>query len=150
MIVCRPAAQEEFPVAAGLRQEMGVEMGSDLDARGAEWRAKFCAYFGSKQSEGRGELFLVFDGDRAVGMTAISITDEWRAYCFGTRFAFINAVYVKPEYRRRGIGRELMKHAVTWARERNCLRVRLRTSEDGRALYESVGFKTGREMELDL
>jgi GNAT superfamily N-acetyltransferase len=150
MIAYRAVTLDELPIAAELRQEMGQEMGSDLEARGNEWRAKFCIFFGTRIAQDQGCFLLAFDDGRPVGMVAISLTDEWRAFCFGMRFAFINAVYVKPDYRRRGIGRELMNRAIAWARDRRCNRVRLRTSEDGRALYESVGFVAGREMELEL
>ena len=150
MIEYRPAAPAEFPVAAQLRHEMGIEMGTDLDAAGANWRRRFAAFFAGKQGVNRGRLFLAFDGEQAVGMTAITLTEEWRTFCFGTRFGWVNAVFVKPGYRRRGIARELLRRAVDWARERGCVRVRLRTSSEGRALYEQAGFHAGREMELDL
>lgn len=150
MIGCRPATLDEFPVAAQLRAEMGLDWGEDYDAAEPKWRARFCEYFAALQRDGRGQLFLTFDGETPVGMTIVSLRDEWRSYVFGTRFAFVNAVYVKPAYRRRGIGRGLMLRAIAWAEEKKCTRIRLRTSEEGRALYESVGFRSGREMERDL
>jgi GNAT superfamily N-acetyltransferase len=69
---------------------------------------------------------------------------------FGTESAWVNAVYVRPAYRRRGVGRRLMELIVAWARERDCVNVRLRASEDGKLLYETLGFHQGREMELPL
>ncbi len=150
MIRCRPADASEFPVAAQLRQEMGLEMGSDLDARDAGWRTRFCLYFAGKQGMNHGRLFLAFDDGAPIGMAAVSLTDEWRAFCFNMRFAHVNAVYVRPDYRRRGIARELMQCTIAWAKAQGCARLRLRTSEEGRALYESVGFQAGREMELAL
>ena len=150
VIECRRAAIEDLVPAAQLRAEMAVEMGNDLDASGTGWRAKFCEFFGEKQRAGCGQLFLAFDGAAPIGMTIISLAQEWRSFCFGTRFGFVNAVYVKPEYRRRGVGRQLLDAATLWAREKGCVRVRLRTSEEGRRLYESAGFVPGREMELEL
>lgn len=140
----------QFPVAVPLRAEMAAEMGSHLDMSGTAWRDRFCTFFRDKQRDGRAQLFLAYDENEAIGMTIVSLTNEWRTFCFGTQFAFVNAVYVRPEYRRRGAGRELMRRAIEWARAAGCARVRLRTSEEGRALYESVGFHRGREMELDL
>ncbi len=63
---------------------------------------------------------------------------------------YINGVYVQPDRRRRGIARRLMLAAIGWLREKGCVAVRLRASEDGRALYTTLGFKPGVEMELPL
>lgn len=150
MVECRQARADEFPLAAALRQEMAQEMGDDFDARAPGWRAKFCAYFAGKQRAGVAHLVLAFDGDEAVGCAVVSILDDYRRFAFNTPSAFVNAVYVKPAYRRQGIARRLMEMAVAWARQFGCVRVRLRSSEEGRALYSAMGFKAGREMELPL
>lgn len=149
-IECRAGRAGDFPAAAQLRQEMALEMGGDFDALARDWRAKFCAYFGGKQSTGSAQLFMAYDGETPVGCATISIADDYRRYCFDMPVAHVNAVYVRVEYRRRGIATTLMQLAIGWARERGCVRVRLRASEDGRFLYRQIGFRDGREMELDL
>lgn len=150
MINCREAAFDEYPLAAQMRQEMALEMGDDLDAEYPGWRPKFCAFFGGRQGCGKAQLFLAFEDDRAVGMATVSINDDYRRFVLGVASAYVNAVYVHPEYRRRGIARRLMQLILAWARSRDCARVRLRSSEDGRPLYESLGFMPGREMEFHL
>jgi len=60
-------------------------------------------------------------------------------------------VYVAPEHRRRGLARRLTETMVAWCRERGLARVTLHASDDGRALYESLGFRApGNEMRLVL
>jgi GNAT superfamily N-acetyltransferase len=149
-VECRAAGSDEFPAAAQLRAEMARGMGSDFDALSKDWRAKFCAYFGGKQASGNAQLFLAYDGETPVGCAIVSLPDEYRRECFGIVHAHVNAVYVKPALRRQGIGRKLMELVLAWARKRGCSRVRLRTSDEGRLLYETLGFRNGREMELDL
>jgi GNAT superfamily N-acetyltransferase len=149
-VQCRAASADEYGAAAQLRHEMSVETGHDFDARAADWRDRFRAYFAAKQAAGVAQLFLAYDGADPVGCAVISILDEYRRCAFGTLTAFVNCVYVRPAYRRSGIGRRLMELAIAWAVGRGCVRVRLRTSDEGRRLYESLGFHTGREMELDL
>jgi GNAT superfamily N-acetyltransferase len=146
----RAARFDEFPLAAALRQEMSLEMGGDFDALAPDWRAKFCQYFGGKQAAGNAQLFLAFDAGAPVGCATISILDDYRNFVFNQRAAHVNAVFVKPAYRRRGIARRLMEMLIAWARERGCTRVRLRASDDGRLLYQALGFAAGREMELSL
>jgi GNAT superfamily N-acetyltransferase len=149
-IECRAAGGDEYPAAAQLRQEMALEMGGDFDARSREWRARFCAYFAGKQASGNAQLFLAFDEGTPIGCATVSLTDDYRRYCFGVLSAHVNAVYVQPAYRRTGIASRLMRLAIAWAREHGCKRVRLRASEEGRFLYDALGFQAGREMELDL
>jgi GNAT superfamily N-acetyltransferase len=150
MLEVREARDGELSIAAGLRQEMSLETGGNFDGLRPGWRAGFCEFFSAKQRAGEGQLFLAFDGEAAVGMTIVTILDDYRRYAFGTPSAFVNAVFVQPPYRRRGIARSLMRAAIAWARGRGCTRVRLRSSDEGRALYESLGFRAGREMEIDL
>ena len=147
---CRAAGPEWYLAAAALRQEMALEMGADFDAAAPDWRTTFAAYFGGKQSSGNAQLFLAYDGPAAIGCAVVTLDDNYRRSCFGTLGAYVNAVYVQPAYRRRGIAARLMNLAVAWAREKGCLRVRLRASDEGRRLYESLGFEPGREMELHL
>jgi GNAT superfamily N-acetyltransferase len=149
-VECRAAGADEFALVAELRGEMAREMGSSFDALAPDWRPKFTAYFGGKQAGGSAQAFLAYDGQTPVGCAIVSIPDEYRRFVFGICNAHVNAVFVRPEYRRRGIARQLMQLAIAWARERGCTRVRLRASEDGRALYSQLGFEPGREMELDL
>lgn len=151
MIECRPALQKELAAVARLRAQMAQEMGGDWDIAHPGWRTRFMQFFGGKQHSGRSQIFVATDGDDLVGLAIISIlTDDYRTFALNLPRAHVNAVFVKPEYRRQGIARRLMRLAIDWARRNGCVRVFLRTSEDGRALYESMGFKAGREMELGL
>lgn len=145
----RAARPDEYLYAAQLRGEMALEMGDDFDARVRDWRTKFAQYFFNKHAAGSAELFLALDGGDPVASVLISILDDYRSFVFDMKTAWINGVFVKPLYRRRGIARSLMRMAIDWAREKRCRRVRLRTSDEGRDLYASLGFATGREMELN-
>lgn len=146
----RRARLDEYLAAAEMRQQMSVEHDGSFDARSAGWRARYCAYFAGKQGAGKGQLFLAFDGERAIGMAIISLLENYRTEIFNVRFAYVNSVYVYPEYRRQGIARRLMQMAMEWARELGCTQVRLRASSEGRPLYESLGFHATSEMQLDL
>lgn len=66
----------------------------------------------------------------------------------GAEEAYILNVYTEPDYRRRGVARKLMETIIAWAQARGCERVTLHPSEDGRALYESLGFVPTDELRL--
>jgi GNAT superfamily N-acetyltransferase len=149
-IELRPARSDEFAHAAEMRRQMSVEHDGDFDARSASWRDRYVAYFSGKQEEGKAQLFLAYDGEKPAGMAIVSMLENYRTAIFDIRFAYVNSVFVYPEYRRRGIARGLMDLTLAWARERGCSQVRLRASDQGRPLYASLGFRPSTEMQLDL
>lgn len=56
-------------------------------------------------------------------------------------------VWTDPDFRRRGLARELVTRCLEAARERGVTRLGLGTTEAGRALYEALGFRvSGTEM----
>ena len=56
------------------------------------------------------------------------------------RCAYIMNMYVRPDYRRRGIATAILDLLVTDARERGAGRIALEATEAGRPLYEKYGF----------
>jgi GNAT superfamily N-acetyltransferase len=55
-------------------------------------------------------------------------------------------VYTEPEWRGRGIARALMRVLMDWAVTRGADRIVLHASDQGRPLYESLGFHPTNEM----
>lgn len=68
----------------------------------------------------------------------------------GVPRANILNVYTDPEYRRLGLARQLMDEALSWCRSRGIQTVILHASNEGRALYQSLGFRPTNEMRLML
>lgn len=66
------------------------------------------------------------------------------------RRAWILNVYTCPEYRRQGIARRLMQTMIESCRQAGFQSVALHSSDEGRPLYESLGFKPTQEMKLVL
>jgi GNAT superfamily N-acetyltransferase len=57
-------------------------------------------------------------------------------------------VYTEPAYRRQGLARELMKKVMEWCAREGVETVILHASEEGRPLYERLGFEATNEMRL--
>jgi len=57
-------------------------------------------------------------------------------------------VYTEPAYRRQGLARRLMRVAMDWCEKEGVEGVILHASEEGRSLYESLGFEPTNEMRL--
>ena len=69
------------------------------------------------------------------------------AFAEGRHGLVIN-VFTEPEWRRQGIGELLMKEIIEWSKEEKLDRLVLHASEDGRRLYERLGFVLTNEMKF--
>jgi ribosomal protein S18 acetylase RimI-like enzyme len=66
------------------------------------------------------------------------------------RRAYVYNVYVAPEHRRRGLARQLMDEVLAHCRAENIRTVWLHASDEGRPLYDKMGFVATNEMKLVL
>jgi GNAT superfamily N-acetyltransferase len=55
-------------------------------------------------------------------------------------------MYVESDARRRGLGRQLMTAILAWLPGTDVVRLVLHASDEGRPLYESIGFVPTNEM----
>jgi len=62
------------------------------------------------------------------------------------RQAIIQNVYAEPDWRRRGLATLLIKRIIDWARQEGIDSLVLHASDEGRALYERLGFIATTEM----
>lgn len=65
----------------------------------------------------------------------------------GCQGAIIN-VFTEREWRRRGLGALLMRRIIAWSRQQGVESLVLHASDEGRELYERLGFVTTNEMRL--
>ena len=65
-----------------------------------------------------------------------------------TERAMILNVYTEPEFRKRGIARQIMLAILAWVKEHGLNAVNLHASDEGRRLYEKLGFEATNEMRL--
>lgn len=97
-------------------------------------------------------LYVAEVAGRIVGMGGLVVVDRPphpRSRRSGE--GFIVNVYTLPRWRGRGVGRAIMDALVAEGRRLRLRRVYLRTSDGGRSLYESMGFRDpGNYLSLDL
>jgi GNAT superfamily N-acetyltransferase len=62
------------------------------------------------------------------------------------RQGIIINVFTEPEWRRQGIASMLMKEMIKWSRTENLDWLTLHASDEGRAIYERLGFNPTNEM----
>ena len=150
-ITIREGTVADIREIARQRRRMCEDMNySDAEALSA-MTALTADYLNKAIPEGSFRSWLACDNSRVVGGGAVVIS-PWpsHAYDLDCRRATILNVYTEPEYRRRGIARQIMETVIAWCRQQGFARVSLHASEHGRPLYESLGFVDSNEMRLNL
>ena len=150
-VVIREATPND--VAEILRHRRGMYEGMDYKderALGAMVSASE-PYFLEALANGSFRGWLALAGERVVGGGGIVIS-PWPShpYDLECRKATILNMFVDPDYRRRGIARQLMKIMIDWCRDESFSTVSLHASKNGRPLYEALGFEPTNEMRLKL
>ena len=95
--------------------------------------------------------FIASDGDRIVSSLFLAIIPNLTRG--GQSNGFIENVITHEEYRRKGIGKKLMKMAIDYGKANNCYKIILLSNikrKESHLFYESCGFngdsKRGYEM----
>jgi len=65
------------------------------------------------------------------------------------RQAIIQNVFTEPEWRRRGLAAILIERIIDWTRKKGIDSLVLHASDEGRALYERLGFIATTEMRFN-
>jgi GNAT superfamily N-acetyltransferase len=150
-VAIREASTADIPEIVRQRRAMYEDMHyNDLGALTAMARLS-TDYLEKAMPEGSFRAWLAVERDLALAGGAVVIS-PWPAhpYDLECRRATILNVYTDPAYRRRGLARRLMQTIIAWCEHEGFARVTLHASEDGRHLYESLGFEASNEMRLKL
>ncbi|MCQ2193404.1 MAG: GNAT family N-acetyltransferase [Paludibacteraceae bacterium] len=136
--IVEKAQHEEAIIIAGFQVDMAEEsektlLDSSLVERGVSEGMK---------DENKGVYYVVKTEDGIV-VGSLFLTREWSDWRCAW-YWWIQSVYVRPEYRRRGAYRALYEYVKQKARENNVSCVRLyvdKTNRQGMATYASLGMR---------
>lgn len=145
-VTIREATLADLPLLLRYRRAMAEEM--DADRLGvSRMLVALEAYLRTAIPEGRWHSWIAEPG----GCSSVEIV-QWvpgRQDPTPLR-AWIHSVYVDRLFRRRGIGRRLTETIIAWCHRQGFQWIYLHASEQGRHLYESLGFEPCSEMRLKL
>lgn len=128
---------ELIPTALKMRREMlGVIFEHDEESFEGEFSDRTEEFF----KHGDQTTVLAFDGDAAVGCATICYMKLMPSFDPSEKRAHIMNVYVRREYRRRGIAREMLNFVLDEAKRRGVSYVSLDATEQGKPLYKELGF----------
>jgi GNAT superfamily N-acetyltransferase len=156
----RLALPDDAPLIAQHRARMFQDMGQVPESSFAEFRARCEPRIRAMLETGEYVGWLACPDDQpshVVAGVGVQVrqtlphpsgeVDDNFAIAEGRQGLIIN-VFTEPEWRRRGVAGLLMQEIIAWAREQRLDRLVLHASDEGRALYEGVGFKPSNEMRL--
>ena len=132
-----PADAEDLAHLRGLMHAaMGVQELSD------EWRATTVDAFRRRLAAEDFVAFGIEEEGRLVSCGAGWLQEHLPSpYQLDPRRGHIASMSTEPEWRRRGYARDVFAALMDWFAVAGVPRVDLRATDDGRALYESFGFR---------
>jgi len=127
-------------------RDMGYADESALDSM----TARFRPWLRRKMEAGEYLAWFALAPDSSIASGLGLRLMDWPPHMVGSgewRGNILN-VYTEPVYRRQGMARALMQVALKWCAASRLETVILHASEEGRGLYESLGFEPTNEMRL--
>ncbi len=148
----REATPDDLSVIVTHRRRMFEDMGHSnpalLDAAEPEVRR----WTADRLANGRYRGWLAVEpGGAVVAGSGLWLLDWPPGNLDMTPYrGYILNVYTQPDYRGRGLARRTVQAAVDWCAEQGIRVVILHASDQGRPIYESLGFTPTNEMRLIL
>jgi GNAT superfamily N-acetyltransferase len=139
----REASGDDLDLLTELRLEFLVERtATPRDEVAASLTEPTRAYLAAELARGDLWAWVAEDPDGvAVGIVTLVLDHvPPRPTELRTRQAHVLNMFVRPEHRSAGLGRRLLTAAIQAAEERGVRGFALHATEDGRPLYESLGF----------
>ena len=98
-------------------------------------------YYDRHMADGTFVSWIAFDGEKIIGTSGMSFVEKPPYFgCPSGKMGLLSSMYTDPEYRRRGIAKELLDRVVKEARNYGCGTVQITASDMGVKLYSSYGF----------
>ena len=98
-------------------------------------------YYMRHMADGTFVAWLAFDGDRIIGTSGMSFVEKPPYFgCPSGKIGLLSSMFTHPDYRRKGIAKELLSRVVNEAKVFGCGTVQITASDMGVKLYSDFGF----------
>ncbi len=86
-------------------------------------------------------LIIEYDGEKC-GCGAVCFTDELPSPDNPSgRCAYLMNIYVREAFRKHGLAHKIVSHLIQESKRCGCGKIYLETTDDGRPVYQSLGFR---------
>ena len=148
MLNTRLAVAADAPLITHHRRRMFVDAGRRDDQLLQMMAQTHEPWVAQAINDGRYLGWLTEEDGKVVAGAGLLLLD-WPPHPLDPRSSmrgYLLNVYVEPTHRRRHLATNLIELALAEARRRGIRVVALHSTEEGRRLYESAGFRTTNEM----
>ena len=98
-------------------------------------------YYVRHMADGSFVSWIAMDGEKIVGTSGMSFVEKPPYFgCPSGKMGLLSSLFTDPDYRRKGIAKELLSRVVDEARKYGCGTVQITASDMGVLLYTSFGF----------
>ena len=98
-------------------------------------------YYTRHMADGTFVSWLAFDGEMIIGTSGMSFVEKPPYFgCPSGKMGLLSSMFTNPNYRRKGIAKELLSRVVKDAREYGCGTIQITASDMGVKLYTAFGF----------
>ena len=116
-----------------LREEGAKE---DIDLKPA-----LLDYYTRHMKDGTFVSWIAVDNGEIIGTSGMSFVEKPPYFgCPSGRIGLLSSMFTNPNYRRRGIAKELLNRVVDEARDYGCGTIQITASDMGVKLYTAYGF----------
>lgn len=145
----REAAESDAALIAGQRRAMFEDAVTPTPGTLTAMQARFEPWVRERLREGTYHGWIAEAGDEAVAGAGLWVMEFPPHFLeVEPRRGYLLNFYVAPEWRGRGLAKQLLALAVAEARRLELRVVTLHASKFGRPLYEANGFRLNNEMVL--
>ncbi len=98
-------------------------------------------YYTRHMSDGTFVSWLAFDGEKIIGTSGMSFVEKPPYFgCPSGKIGLLSSMFTNPNYRRKGIAKELLSRVINDAKEYGCGVIQITASDMGVKLYQNFGF----------
>ena len=144
----RTASQADAPLIASHRRAMFAAMGQTQDSILDAMERNCVPWLTRMIVEGKYIGWITEEDKKPIASAGLLVLD-WPPHPLdhaGDHRGYLLNVFVEPDYRRRGLAHALVDLCLAEAHRRRIRVVALHSSDAGRPLYETVGFRATSEM----
>ncbi|MBY6035823.1 GNAT family N-acetyltransferase [Fictibacillus nanhaiensis] len=118
--------------------KMGKELWPENDFN--ELKSEFLNLLHSDKDK----LFLFLKNEEPIGFIHVSIRSDYVEGAISNPTGFVEGVYVRPDLRRKGVSKKLLKEGEEWLKTKGCKQIGSDIELENEASYKfhtNVGFK---------